>query len=131
MTARTAEEWGRVAVSLPGWRWMAGMLDTEGARMAGTDPTTGEYLFSDPADEGGDVHYVWPDHQVNQPNPDDPATAGCLLTMLEAATPNWCHHPTRGRYLNFGAEWGRDVVFADTLGRACIAAAEALGRWPS
>jgi len=25
MTERTAEDWGRVAVSLPGWRWMPGM----------------------------------------------------------------------------------------------------------
>jgi len=23
--SRTAEEWGRIAVSLPGWRWMTGM----------------------------------------------------------------------------------------------------------
>ena len=27
-----AEEWGRLAVSLPGWRWMPGMLDTENNR---------------------------------------------------------------------------------------------------
>ena len=26
MTERTTEEWGRLAVSLPGWRWMPGML---------------------------------------------------------------------------------------------------------
>lgn len=68
------------------------------------------------------------------PDPDDPATAGCLLASLGpgvvvAIGPD-------------GVRVGADSVDAEglpckvfgklerTLGRACIAAAAALGRWP-
>ena len=70
------------------------------------------------------------------PDPDDPATAGCLLAML-------------GPYVNVIVREHTTVVrilpndppadepqgdstrgIGVTLGRACIAAAAALGRWP-
>jgi hypothetical protein len=70
------------------------------------------------------------------PDPDDPATAGCLLAML-------------GPYVNVIVREHTTVVrilpddpppdepqgdstrgIGVTLGRACIAAAAAIGRWP-
>ena len=127
MTAkRTAEEWGRVAVSLPGWPFDApggcGRMDT------GID-----YIPSNRDDwnRGGAGEPV--------PNPDDPmgATAGCLLALLgrQVAVRQ------RGQWM---VEWRGMAPLApglgsvlrsvtgtgSTLGRACIAAAEALGRWP-
>lgn len=117
MSERTAEEWGRIAVSLPGWTWMPGMLDTEGDRYV--------YLGVD----GGKG--AWPD-------PDDPATEGCMVRLLghgiyairlaglePDGTALWqWHNPTPD---DAGEQWSAERL---PLGRACIAAAAAIGRWP-
>ena len=144
-TERTAEEWGRVAVSLPGWRWMPGMSfgykpDRRGIRisdvhgphfrvrcddgvMQGTCRTDGEVVLVSPTGKVCEGSQPWP-------HPDDPATEGCLLRLLAA----------RGVYIvpcDQRKGWWRAIIpagawpeSAPTLGRACIAAAEALGRWP-
>jgi hypothetical protein len=119
MTERTAEEWGRLAVSLPGWRWMRGMLEQR----------TGERY------EDGDGPWI----VGKRPDPDDPATAGCLLALLgptpsegymahvmppSSAVVKWRIHMNT-------AQIGPLSAYGSTLGRACIAAAEALGRWPN
>ena len=136
MAERTAEEWGRIAVSLPGWRWVPGMRWVVPA-----------------ADAAGRLHNTtetawWNDPRTNVegesvPDPDDPATAGCLLALLG---PNLTAYDF-GSYADEPGENGmrfRVVLYGDnkgkplswppvdcaTLGRACIAAAEALGRWP-
>ena len=100
--SRTAEDWGRLAVSLPGWRWMAGMQTLP-------LPTPG------------------------LPDPNDPATAGCLLALLEGANPRPYRRPgglwVVAAGMGFAVE--PDSLQPRTLGRACIAAAEALGRWPN
>ena len=93
--SRTAEEWGRIAVSLPGWRWMPGM---------GTLPLPNPEL----------------------PDPDDPATAGCLLALLGAG---YAVAISIDGWVSVGS-WPTVIAEASTLGRACIAAAEAIGRWP-
>lgn len=92
MTERTAEEWGRVAVSLPGWRWPRGLRDN------GVPP------------------------QI-----DDWAWEGWLLRVLSADDCSVVITRNGGTFLVqcFGA-LGRGA----TLGRACIAVAVALGRWP-
>lgn len=133
--SRTAEDWGRVAVSLPGWRWIPGMvfgsLYAHGmnARVQAHDITTDT--------DAPDAYWFFPESPPSDawPDPDDLATAGCLLALL-------------GDRVNVYAPCGTDdedngweVVLrssadertrgrSSTLGRACIAAAEALGRWP-
>jgi hypothetical protein len=61
------------------------------------------------------------------PDPDDPATAGCLLSMLGRG---WCWRndcdPDEW-YLEGGTNAS---IWQLTLGRACIAAAAKDGRWP-
>ena len=111
--SRTAEEWGRVAVSLPGWRWMPGMRNDRGGRLVIGDESARRT----------------PDH-------DDPATAGCLLALLGLGRPGWWVATTvleNGQHIVRASRWGHARVEGQalTLGRACIAAAEALGRWPN
>ena len=135
---RTAEDWGRLAVSLPGWRWMPGMLVMWSLD---EDPVMPLRLVEDDSDEHPytpnpvwsgvrsdrehnaheiDIEWCWPD-------PDDPATAGCLLALLSPE----CHRviadgPPDETWGWYDGEWHD----APSLGRACIAAAAALGRWP-
>ncbi len=102
-----AEEWGRLAVSIPGWRWMPGVRDGR----------TGERY------EDGDGPWI-----VNKwPDPDDPATEGCLLALLGAvAEAVWFS----GDCSMWAVQHDGERLLYTSLGRACIAAAAALGRWP-
>ena len=134
MAERTAEEWGRIAVSLPGWRWMPGMRI--GGEVSDRHKRVGDHWHMRSAMLDPRRAHAWPD-------PDDPATAGCLLALLG---PNLTAYDF-GSYADEPGENGmrfRVVLYGDnkgkplswppvdcaTLGRACIAAAEALGRWP-
>jgi len=105
-------EWGRLAVSLPGWRWMSGMLDQKNWRYHAPVPR-------------GRCDAVRPD-------PDDAGTAGCLLALLAASC--WIHRAAvlpRGAAVTVETPDGLTVTGrASTLGRAAIAAAAAIGRWP-
>ena len=119
MTApKTAEEWGRLAVSLPGWRWMPGMLglwsDTHGeVYRPRIDGHPGPWVKSATAGI---------DH-------DDPATAGCLLALLFPFVTVTRSH-SGGYIVHVAGPDGPVFGTGSTLGRACIAAAAALGRWP-
>ena len=126
--SRTAEEWGRIAVSLPGWRWMPGMLDTAGDRLGEVTLHDGVRAVTAPPW----WTYGW---RERLPDPDDPATAGCLLALLGAEVvvyaprglddfdPDWV--------INYRVDTHTTITGRGlSLGRACIAAAEALGRWP-
>ena len=116
-----ASEWGALAVSIPGWPWMPGMLGYND--YGGTDRIMDHSEAS----------------QINAaltPDPDDPATAGCLLA-LHAMSPGWHwvevdreHYGYRlCRWMGRAHEVTRGPL-ARNPGRACIAAAAALGRWP-
>jgi hypothetical protein len=122
-----AQEWGRLAVAIPGWRWMRRMVSNHGATYLGAgcwiDGAAAGAVYADPND--GEV-----------PDPDDPATAGCLLALLGSR----CLVrilPREGRALyevvipsGLTPDGRPHRVNGTNLGRACIAAAAALGRWP-
>lgn len=111
---KTAEEWGRLAVSLPGWRWMPGMYAV--ASVGSTRVSSS-------------IPCWWLRTHDAGPDPDDPATAGCLLAMIGADD-----RPVSATRMTplCVTVWrhGLGTHTAHTLGRACIAAAAALGRWP-
>ena len=148
MTApKTAEEWGRLAVSLPGWRWLPGMSfgwedDRKGTRICNTHVNHFRVRVDDGVVQGthtgnGAVTIVLQDGRVSSgsipwPHPDDPATAGCLLALLGPG--EWGNVAPGGAVEPDGEGWWAwiDGKWSEglTLGRACIAAAAALGRWP-
>ena len=105
---RPAEDWGRIAVSLPGWRWMPGMLTDCGERVTHSG-----------------ICYLG-----TLPDPDDPATEGCMVRLLGHARRarqalHAAGHHDEAHRLHIAFMLGRNI------GRSCIAAAEALGRWPN
>jgi hypothetical protein len=102
----TAEDWGRLAASIPGWVVMPGMLDTEGDR----------YVYLG-VDGGKDA---WPD-------PDDPATEGCMVRLLGPVHEAVWYTGDCDRWV---VAVGEERRLYTSLGRACIAAAAAIGRWP-
>jgi len=114
-----ASEWGALAFSIPGWP-----TKYEQPREQLVDDDGIEWIYSDQSDwfNGGSGHPV--------PNPDHDGTAGCLLALLG----DTLAHISTG----FGDGYVVCIiVYGDTiegtgrtLGRACIATAAALGRWP-
>jgi hypothetical protein len=127
---RTAEEWGRVAVSLPGWRWMPGMLARNFDGPVRVESVTD--------DQPGVLHRCrWTGDMTHAdirsmplPDPDDHATAGCLLALLGPLGAIMHGLSLAGRM----DVWSRlmHALMHDPkgLGRACIAVAEVNGRWP-
>jgi len=123
-----ASEWGRLAVSIPGFDWLPGMLNRkDGTRYMGS----ARWAWNDPY-----RHHAHGIADDDWPDPDDPATAGCLLALL-GSEECWRLH------LDDLGEWsfwsngppethgtGHLNHVGESLGRACIAAAHALGRWP-
>jgi hypothetical protein len=120
---RTAEDWGRVAVSLPGWRWMPGMLARNFDGPVRVESVTD--------DQPGVLHRCrWTGDMTHAdirsmplPDPDDPATEGCLLKLAGAP-----HRllPTVEAWLS-----GAPVEGITSLGRAVIAdVRDQWGRWP-
>ena len=100
--SRTAEEWGRIAVSLSGWRWMPGMRNDRGGRLVVGDESA-----------------------RRTPDPDDPATAGCLLAL--AGAPHRLLPSVEG-WISGAPVDGEGIT---SLGRAVIAdVRDQWGRWP-
>ena len=140
-----AEEWGRLAVRIPGWRWMPGMQEADVDDL-GPDRVHRLIASRDPDPEHPTGWSRWCDRRSGSiacmepakgtPDPDDPATAGCLLALLG----EWNGY-AREKYVysNGRVTPYRAVVRScvdgithesTSIGRACIAAAAALGRWP-
>ena len=152
MTApTTAEEWGRLAVSLPGWRWLPGM-SALGSHLRVASPVlatcTGLYRGRVSPPDSGDADgwcRAWAvnfdpeiddklSHEV--PDADDPATAGCLLELLAPydVAAHYCSPTVDGPYFvdMRKPSWSGDPtrIRGRSLGRACIAVAAHLGFWP-
>lgn len=139
MSERSNEDWGRVAVSLPGWRWMDGA--------AGHGPL-GEFRVASVMEnrtiETDSMAYMCDGNSgqctekmqtvaadVAIPDVDDPATAGCLLALLGPG--GAVRHDTdRGGDPNTYTAWCDADGRGDgpTPGRAIVALAESLGHWP-
>ena len=120
---RTAEEWGRVAVELPGWRWMPGLRVRSGSvRSWGTAVTVHPDGFVDYWDPEFEELFTGTHPSWLDIDPDDPATAGCLFDLLGG--PHTLA-PCVENYVSGGPCGG-----ITSLGRACIADAAAIGRWP-
>ena len=111
-----ASEWGALAVSIPGWEWAPGMLGYND--YGGTDRIMDHSEAS----------------QINAdltPDPDDRATAGCLLALLGPDVNVLRRkHKTLVTIITGDPDLGTPKGRGSNLGRACIAAAAALGRWP-
>jgi hypothetical protein len=122
-----AEEWGRLAVSLPGWRWWFQHDKQRPYGLPGYRRRNGR----GPWEWVPDVSECSMADEI-VPDPDDPATAGCLLALLGRPVEIKMYNSiTVKRYPRVGCLLSEGVAgYAPTLGRACIAAAEALGRWP-
>ena len=118
--SRTAEEWGRLAVSLPGWRWMPGMLQWMPEPWMGSRRS----IDSDYFDTGHEAFVMRGDEW---PDPDDPATEGCLIRLLGPVHEAVWYTGDCDRWV---VAVGEERRLYTSLGRACIAAASALGRWP-
>ena len=140
--SRTAEDWGRLAVSLPGWRWMPGMLtmwsldeDPVMPLRLTEDAGAGHPGVSNPVWSGVRSDREYNDHEVDPewcwPDPDDPATAGCLLGLL-GPLGHVMDALSRAERMDLWSALMHALAHdPPALGRACIAAAEALGRWPN
>lgn len=135
------EEWGRLAVSLPGWRWMPGMLVDSGndqgvVTVVWRSDNEPDDVFVQYDEECPAVNITTAGDDWSRPSVDDPATAGCLLALLGSR----CLVrilPREGRALyevvipsGLTPDGRPHRVNGTNLGRACIAAAAALGRWP-
>ena len=143
---RTAEEWGRVAVGLPMWphgtvakrRGVVGWVSGVEALSRMLPPVDrlrvifvaelGTTTFYQVVAPGGypQIRMVNGRHEF-VPDPDDPATAGCLLALLGSGVRVWMDGADDLWTVEVG---GVRASMHATLGRACIAAAAALGRWP-
>ena len=123
----TPEQWGRAAMALPGWRWMPGMLVVGTSNPPYRFTGDGGVVADD--GDGPSVEEICP---VEWPDPDDPATEGCLLRLLAPASPCPFRRPGDLWVISVGV---RPIVPRQGLtplpfGRACIAAAIALNEWP-
>ena len=70
------EALARRAVACPRWRWMPGMLRTDGTRLCKYDGR-GRWTGS----KGGSKVYIW----AGTPDLTDPTTLGCLLALVREA----------------------------------------------
>lgn len=117
MTEVEALELGREAVGCPGWRWLEGMVDTTGRRVASNDTMT-LHPFNVPTALGEQVGSYDYDDPVEDPVPDfrDPCTAGGLLALVREA---WGEPNAYVRCQVPGLLWVLEGTDADGLGAPC------------
>ena len=153
------------AINHPGFSWMPGMeLIIDGHKHRIVDVRPGDLIYpgaivgisfeADPDRDPWLIHdreagwvydWGWMDDEgvsietssAPIPNPEDPATAGCLLSLLGPGTDYdfWLvaldlkplHTIKKGEIRD---ETGNDEVIGSTLGEACFKAALILKQWP-
>lgn len=97
------------------------------------DAGAGHPGVSNPVWSGVRSDREYNDHEVDPewcwPDPDDPATEGYLLALLGSRLRAVYRLNDGGLIVRVNG-YGADCT-GPTLGRAAIAAAEALGRWPN
>ena len=122
------EEWGAFATSIPNWRWPWTCTNTEVCPpMPGHVWLEGAWCYTDTASKTAQYSRI-----RAIPDPDHWAWEGWLLRLLESADPRPYRRPG-GLWVvatGPGVAFEPDRLQPRTLGRAAIAAAAALGRWP-
>lgn len=134
----TAEELARIAVELPGWRWLSGMHAQCPIRIY--DGTVVGYFYTHVLGCIEDEGALRPMYEVcdgkadflpkgSLPNLQSPATGGVLLSWLAAkrlaVTATGSHNGWSVSVLG----WGGGL--APTLGEACVLRAMRDGEWPN
>jgi hypothetical protein len=114
---------------------MPGMLTLDDERIC----TPGKDGWWTTDDLAGDCYGDAPDCCENvatvkpgQPDPTDPATAGCLMVLLGPEAWRVRYSPSmhkRAAGVPWIADLPNDVTVHATQGEACVAVAVALGRW--
>ena len=112
-----------MAVGLPGWRWLINLPVRGGTIDASPflSPVSDEWASWWGNSSAKYLDDLWVD-------PDDPATAGCLLALLGPC--EFAYDDDDPLCGPWSVAIPHHFRMAPTIGRACIAAAEALGRWP-
>ena len=109
-----AAAWGLLAVSIPDWRWMP--VESHSTQMKDLWLAVGSPIGDSPSPR----HAIDPDHW---------AWEGWLVRMLGPSTA-MTHHPDGTWWVGCITAGGDTIEGTGlTLGRACIAAAAANGRW--
>lgn len=128
-----ASEWGALAVSIPDWRWpistdSAPEPDMPGLFRIGRLPWRSTRCAQ--------FKHQWSQHDGKGkcvPDPDHWAWEGWLLRLLGEEIQRVCiRHGFGWMDEHFGDDGSTEIAWMDSInvGRACIAAAHALGRWP-
>lgn len=117
-----AAEWGHLAERIPGWRWPDGMHWAAPGFVAsstGSSPTSNVRQF------------VRVGFTPIYPDPDHWAWEGWMLRLLGPENVRWSKPPyCRGGWAPRAVRGWNHELSGLPLGRSCIAAAAALGRWP-
>ena len=121
-----AAAWGQLAERIPGWRWPS--VASHSTQMQDLWLEVGSPIGNLPSPRYviDPDHWAWEGWLLRMLAPD--RTAGDIVQICppRSALPLWTVYLDTQWGLFSGVGTGQ----GDTLGRACIAAAAALGRWP-
>jgi len=125
----SALDWGICAASIPGWRFPWECAHDRGD--VPESPHVGQTLIDGKWVLVEDMRSPTENH-TPVPDPDEWSWEGWLLRLLEPAGPRPYRRPGGLWVVATGPGFALepDSLQPRTLGRACIAAAHALGRWP-